>query len=685
MEKKQAREKGTERKKDGYSGKGRLEKFCLFIIKKGTYLILLTPLIISDLFFFPFVVPKTIYFLGLVQIIFAAWLFLAISFQRYRPRFNPLSVAIAFFLVILFLSSVFGVDFFRSFWSTYERMTGLLTWFHLMAFFLVISSVFQGLKKDWFKIFSVSFSVAVLVSLLSLGPRIGIDIDPSPIGGATIGNTSLMATYLLFNVFLALYIFVKSSGLLKIFAGFSFILISLGLLLSGGRAAILAFLGGLVLLFFLYLAFASSKFFLRILGRVCLVGSLIVFLALTFLLFQPNSRVQEKFIEVATSSRLVVWEKAWQGWQERPWLGWGPESFDLVFARHFNPSLFLPEYGGEVWFDRAHNVVFDALVAFGIIGLLAYLGIFASAFYVLWRKYFRERISFWTAGIFSVILISYFIQNLVVFDMISTYLMFFLILGFISALIKPGAVEKSAEPKNRWILALVLVFLFFSFFRFIIQPAIAAHYTAKAFLPQISFEKRISFFEKALEISPLPRQQIRMRLKDLVIITLARTLRNDEFPEKEFPQGFEAGLETAVREMEKEIKQTPMHFCSRLTLGILYSNQGIFYYEQGRDKRAQASFLLAEKTLKQAIELSPTNQLAYWVLSRVKIKQNKPDLAFQYLEKAISLEPRFFYSWKLFIDFALLTKNYDLAKVKIEQAIEFNPVWGPKFEKILQK
>ena len=672
-----------ENKRNKFEFQIRMERVCLFIIKLGTCLILLTPLIVSDLFFFPFVVPKTIYFLGLVQIIFAAWLFLAISFQKYRPRFNPLSAAIVFFLVILSLSSIFGVDFFRSFWDTYERMTGLLTWFHLLAFFLVISSVFQELKKDWFKIFSVSFSVAVLISLLSLGPRIGIDTDPSPIGGATIGNTSLMAAYLLFNVFLALYLFLKSSGLIKIFAGFSFVLISLGLLLSEGRAAILAFLAGLVLLLFLYLAFASSKFFLRILGRVCLVGSLIIFLVLTFFLFQPDSWVQEKFIEKATESRLVIWEKAWQGWQERPWLGWGLGSFDIVFSRHFNPSLFLPEYGGEVWFDRAHNIIFDTLVTTGIIGLLAYLGIFVSAFYVLWRKYFRERISFWTAGIFSVILISYFIQNLVVFDMISTYIMFFLILGFISVLVKPSeekVIEKSAKPKNKWILAVILVFLFFSFFRFIIQPAVAAHYTANAFLPQLSFEKRISFFEKALEISPLPRQQIRMRLKDLVIISLARTLREDKFLEKEFPQELEAGFELAVREMEKEIKQTPLHFCSRLSLGILYSNQGIFYQEHGRDKCAEASFLLAEKTLQEAIELSPTNQLAYWALSRVKIEQNEPDLAFQYLEKAINLEPRHFRSWELFIELAVATENYDLAREKIEQAIEINPAWGPELD-----
>jgi len=135
------------------------------IIRWATYLILFAPLIISGQYFFPFVGPKSIFFMGLVEIIFFTWLFLIVFNPKYRPRFNILSIALILFLVVLILSTVFGADISRSFWSKYERMTGLLMWVHLFAFFLVISSVFK--KQDWIKIFSVSIFAAILMSLIA--------------------------------------------------------------------------------------------------------------------------------------------------------------------------------------------------------------------------------------------------------------------------------------------------------------------------------------------------------------------------------------------------------------------------------------------------------------------------------------------------------------------------------------
>ncbi|PIZ89635.1 MAG: hypothetical protein COX89_00520, partial [Candidatus Nealsonbacteria bacterium CG_4_10_14_0_2_um_filter_37_10] len=59
---------------------------CLNIIRWGIYLALFTPLIMSAKFFFPFVGPKSLYFMGLVEIIFFAWLILIIYSPQYRPR-----------------------------------------------------------------------------------------------------------------------------------------------------------------------------------------------------------------------------------------------------------------------------------------------------------------------------------------------------------------------------------------------------------------------------------------------------------------------------------------------------------------------------------------------------------------------------------------------------------------------
>ena len=171
------------------------------IIRWATYLILFAPLIISGQYFFPFVGPKSIFFMGLVEIIFFTWLFLIVFNPKYRPHPlrgypNILSIALILFLVVLILSTVFGADISRSFWSKYERMTGLLMWVHLFAFFLAISSTFKE-KSDWFKIFGVSIFAAILMSLISLFVKANpgaTGMLAASRGGATIGNSSFMGT-----------------------------------------------------------------------------------------------------------------------------------------------------------------------------------------------------------------------------------------------------------------------------------------------------------------------------------------------------------------------------------------------------------------------------------------------------------------------------------------------------------
>ena len=137
-----------------------LEKILLSIIKWGVYFSLLTPLVVVSGFFYSFIVPKTIYFRIIVEIIFAVYLILILSFPKYRPKINTLSISIFIFILVSILTSVLGVDLQRSFWSVYERETGLFTLLHLYAFFVVLSNVFRN-KKDWERLLFVSITIRI--------------------------------------------------------------------------------------------------------------------------------------------------------------------------------------------------------------------------------------------------------------------------------------------------------------------------------------------------------------------------------------------------------------------------------------------------------------------------------------------------------------------------------------------
>lgn len=678
-EKRERRERGETKPRP--ERESLLSSIFLKIIRLGTYLVLFAPLIISGRYFFPFVGPKSIYFFALVEIIFAVYLLLILLKPKYRPRFNILLIAIILFVAVLILSSFLGEDFSRSFWSKYERMTGLLMWFHLLAFFVVLSSVFKK-REDWFKIFGVSVFAAVLMGIISLFAKIDINLlggmGVSTRGGATIGNSSFLGTYLLFNIFLALYLLLKSRSGLRIYSGISLAIISSALFLSGARAATLSVLGGVILLFFLWLIF-SKKGILKLAGVSLLIIFAIGVLSLIYLSSQPDSFVYQKLVQMASKSRIVVWEMAWKGWLERPWLGWGPENFELVFTKYYDPRLFLSEYGGEVWFDRAHNIVFDTLITSGIIGLLSYLGIFISAFYVLWRKYFREKLDFWIAGIFSVILISYFVQNLTVFDMVNSYMMFFLVLGFIGSIASTKEVSnQSAAPPlkrtprslNPWIAIVILILFGFCFLNCVIQPLKTDAYVIRAIRAPDS-NQRLNFYEKTLTTSPLGKYQIRETLADS-LVTLSQKEEAKKIPKEDLIKEFEF----LSNELEKSIGEVPLNFRSALKLGQLYNIYG----------RLDSSKLeIAEEVLNKARDLSPNNQQVYWALAQTKLYQGKFEEVISLAEKAVELEPRVKNSHLIVIRVAKLIGKYDLVKQKAEEAIAINPSWEPEIKEILEK
>ncbi len=645
-----------------------LEKNYLSLIKWGAYLILFTPLIIHKNFYFPFVGLKSLYFMGLVEIIFFSWLFLILFSKKFRPHFNPILGSLILFLIILIISVVLGVDPFNSFWSKYERMTGILMMFHLFAFFLVISSTFE--KEDWQKIFNISIFVGVIISFIALTSK-----NPTMRGGATIGNDSFLGTYLLFNLFLALYLIITSKEGLRTYSSICFSIIFLALLLSGARAAKFSFLGGLILLFFFWLIF-YQKGKLRLVGISLFTLSLLVVICFTFFSFQPESFVRKEIIErlvVQTfGGRFVVWQKAWENFLERPLFGWGPENFGFAFSKNYNSCLGAPPCGSDIWYDRAHNIIFDTLVTSGIFGMLAYFGIFISTFYLLWKNYFQKNLDFWIPGIFTVLLISYSIQNLTVFDMVSSYMMFFLILGFFASFSFKTEENVILERKPpHFLIGIILLILFiFSFSKFIIKPALTDYYVISVIKSPLASEKRLNYYKKALETSPLGKYQIRDFFGEITL----EDIQSEKIKEVS-PENFKKEIDFIINELEKTTKECPIDFRSHLTLGKLYNIYAIFL--------DPSKILLASQILENAIELSPANQQGYWALAQTRLLENKPQEALLLVEKSIALAPALKQSHIIIINIAKAIGDYDLAKKKIEEALKIDPSWEPELKNIL--
>lgn len=662
--------------------KEKVSEFLLNIIRFATYFSLLTPIIINGAFFFPFVGPKSLFFMTFSEIIFFSWLVLINIDRRYRPKFNLITLSLIIYLIIFILASLLGVNPSYSFWSKFERMTGILMQLHLFVFFLVLSSVF--LEDDFKKFFLTSNIIAVLVSLFAL---VNLE-NPQFRGGGTIGNESFLGTYLLFNCFFAIYLILNTKDFFKRFSIilFSFLFFALlfigvgfkdlsfsqkisNILFSGGaRAAKISFYGGIILLFFLWLIFASQRKLFKIFGFVLLSFSLFLgFFGIISLIFYPEGNLV-KYLEKELGSfggRFPVWRSAIQAIKERPILGWGPENFEFAFEKYFNPCMGTPRCGGEIWFDRAHNIIFDTLISTGILGMITYLFIFASSFFVLLRNYQKNKISFSTFGIFTSLLVSYFVQNLTVFDMISSYLMFFLSLTFIGSFEKEKKFIPEINTRNPLILATIFTLFLLSFLKFIILPARSGMAVISAIRSPAFSEQKIDYYKKALS-SSLGKFQIRQFFTETAINSLDSVTVSTREIKKE--------IDFLTEELEKSIKECPLDYRSYLRLGQLLTVSAQF----DRSKIPQG-----EEILRKTIEISPTNQQGYWSLAQNFLFQGRVEEAISLAQKALDLEPNLESSHNILIQILVKTGNFELAKEKYEEAIKINPEWANKLKALL--
>ncbi|HVY54659.1 MAG TPA: O-antigen ligase family protein, partial [Thermodesulfobacteriota bacterium] len=382
--------------------------------------VFIIPFIVPGDMFFPFITGKGFLFRVLVEIGFAAWLLLSLRDASVRPRKSWVLWAFGAFVAVIGIADIFGVNPWKSFWSNFERMEGYITILHIFLYFIVASSVLAT-EKLWkrFLEWSVWSSLAMsLYGFLQLSGVFQINQGGVRVDG-TFGNATYLAIYAVFNIFFALILINRDKELWKkisygVIAFLDFII----LYHTATRGSILGLLGGLLLSGLLIAIFDKGERKIRI-AAASIVGAVILlvigFIGVRHASFVANSPVLSRFasiswVDTQTQARAYIWPMAIKGWEEKPVLGWGQENFNYIFNANYDPRM----YSQEQWFDHAHNTVLDWLVAGGLLGLLAYLSLFVTAVWLLWKK--SPDVSFTEKALFTGLGAAYFFHNLFVFD-----------------------------------------------------------------------------------------------------------------------------------------------------------------------------------------------------------------------------------------------------------------------------
>lgn len=633
-----------------------------YLIYVGLFLVPFIPLVITSSMYFPFITGKNFAFRILVEILIGLWAILAVRDARYRLKFSLISWAVLAFVVIVAIADIFGVSPYKSFWSNYERMEGLVTLLHLLGLFFVASSVLKT-EKLWSRFFHTSTAVSIILGiygLFQLSGAIKINQGGVRVDG-TLGNATYLAVYMLFHIFLTFFFVVKRyysknanegffSDYVNYIYGAIIALQTVILYYTASRGPILGLIGGVLISSILIVIFEKEKRGIRKIAISILVAIIIIggsFFALRDSGFVRNSKVLARFSDISlsertTKSRFMIWNMAYQGFKERPILGWGQENFNYVFNKYYNPKM----YDQEQWFDRTHNVFFDWLVAGGALGILSYLSIFFAVIYSLWKRA-GWNLSIAEKSILTGLLVGYFFQNLFVFDNITSYILFFAVIAYAHS-------RKISEPANLPLKGNVLVnpsvanfvlipvigaMTLYSFYFFNYKGYSASQTLIQAMTPYSEgVAKNIEFFKKALAYGSFGDSEIREQL----VQSAVRVATSDTNLETK-----QAFFDLALTEMKNQLAKTPNDARYHLFTGSMLT--AFKQYDQGY------------QGLKKASELSPNKQTIRFEIIGNLINSGKTADALKLAKETFELETSSNQSRVIYAVAAIYAKDNKLA------------------------
>lgn len=486
------------------------ENAAVYGIWTGIVLILLTPFVVTPDTIFPFVVGKAVYSRSLIECVFGIWAILALFRPAYRPPRSWLLLLLAVNVGVSVLAACFGVSPQRSFWSTYERMQGVVDLIHWFAFAVVLASVLRT-ERDWRIVLNLNLGASLTVAALSICLYYSIDIrffdyfytdwgedrqagiDPLGRISASLGNPLYLGAYGLLNGLVAAGFLVQSSisaapassidssvleredhtpSIKRRFWTWTMIFNLWTISLSGSRGVLLSLLasgGGLTVAALLLGQTRLYRFVaVGVLGFLVCMIALVLFLTLRptvfmtngpFEIFKPGAASVETFVNPLLKRLLRPEMNGKEG--ENPqsqrisMIAIGLRGFAERPFLGWGPDNFIITFGryapknrgDDEILDQSHNKIVEELVTKGILGLLSYLALWIYLFRLVVQVFKSSDVRCYILPLFVfAALTGHFTQSLLSVDNSLVSLQYILLLVFVTRLEAAG--EKPAAARR---------------------------------------------------------------------------------------------------------------------------------------------------------------------------------------------------------------------------------------------
>jgi tetratricopeptide (TPR) repeat protein/O-antigen ligase len=335
----------------------------------------------------------------------------------------PFLVPVLSLTLVYIIATILSISPSVSFWGSYQRMQGLYTTFSYLVIFFVIAANLRN-RQQVDRIINIVVVTSLPIALYSVLQRYGL--DPVPWEGkvtfrssSSLGNSIFVSAYIIMAFPLTVSriidrfrsILSEEDQLIKHMVKasayvFIAVLQVITLYLSQSRGPVMGWLASLVFISLMMLILIQKRWIITALVIVSILfaGFLVVFNLengpLEKLRQSPAIGRFGSLLDPESNSALVrkyIWEGAAElvspheplkypdGTTDplntiRPIVGYGPESMFVAFNPFYSPELGRVERRNASP-DRSHNETWDSMVSMGFLGLIVYIGLFASIFY----------------------------------------------------------------------------------------------------------------------------------------------------------------------------------------------------------------------------------------------------------------------------------------------------------------
>lgn len=529
------------------------EKILVIIIKTGLYASLLMPFVVTNFTLYPYVFGRAMFFQIIVELILPFWALLVALYPAYRPSFRRnfksagvLNTLIGVWALALIITTITSANPARSFWGSQERMMGVFTILHFIAFYYIFASVLRSAKEFAHFLWGVCAIGAVVIAQ-SIYESIGAWGERAQ---GMFGNPGILGSFLLFFIFFIPLTAIITDELKFLRRRY---IIAAALVLEFSALAAVLFNQTRAVWIGLFVSFLTGIWFIParltrfkrsgfIAAGIFCVG-VGIFAGAVFADRMPD-RVYaavpflERVRGLRDQSRLFVWNTALQSFQDRPIFGYGLGNFSIPFNKRYEPEVaaFTASYiGPRLTFDQAHNQPLEYLSTTGIIGFGAYMALLFGviAFLLKGRKKAANVVA-------ALLLIAYSAHLFFTFDTPSSSLLFIVTLGAAYHLLlatdarqqilkkEKSSVQSSAFPVILGIIAFPFILLLFILNG---KSLFASHNATIAFAAiqsKADMQMQWHFFKKALEYRSPYSFDIAEEIGDDFLTSIDETANLDE-------------------------------------------------------------------------------------------------------------------------------------------------------------